>query len=467
MRVSRTPPPSEPRDRRIPATLPAQAVRQQAISPLQSLAFYVAVMVLFLVQSRVLEQVAAGLGASLHLLLVLSVLALVLVVLGGGLRQALSNRPAALLALLTALFLLSVPFSVWKGGSVGLMLLWFRSLFYFVIVAGSVVSVRQCKQAMYALACAGVAIGIESLLAASETSERLQLETAGSLSNPNDLAFFLIFSIPFCILVTLAATRKVFKAVGIVIAFALLLAVFRTGSRGGIVLAVVLFAMLFLAASPILRFVGTLCVVILVAVGIAIVPHSVLERYRLMTTTVAENPEAGRSTEEEKAVESSINRMELLKTSIRYTFRHPLVGVGPGMFGVAVNDDFKATKDQEEIGVAWHATHNTYTQISCETGIPALVVFVSILGYGLRTTFRLYRGLRGRPELGVIRNCAYCLWLAFVLYAVNGIFMSIGYAPFLPILAALTFCVHRAASAQVRILEYTRKQPQAAAVRAM
>ena len=304
----------------------------------------------------------------------------------------------------------------------------------------------------------------QALFAASETSERLKLDTAGSLSNPNDLAFFLIFSVPFCILVTLAANEYFFKGAGIVAAFGLLLAAFRTGSRGGIVLAVVLFAMLFLAASPILRFVGTLSLVMLLAIGIFIAPHSVIERYQLMTTTGAENPNAGLSTEEERAVESSIDRMELLKTSIRYTLRHPFLGVGPGMFEVAVSDDFSKTKDQEEINMAWHATHNTYTQISCEAGIPALVVFVSILVYGLRTTFRLHRSLRGRPEFAVIRNCAYCLWLAFVLYAVNGVFMSVGYAPFLPILAALTFCVHRAASAEVHILECARQKSQPASV---
>ncbi len=468
MRVSQASLPPEPGARRRQAPLPAQIAAQQAISPLQSLAFYVAVVVLFLVHSRVLEQLAAGLGGATYLLRILSLLAIVLVVLAGGLWSALSNRPAALLLLLTALFLLSVPFSSWRGGSVEIMFMWFRSLFYFVIVAGSVVSVRQCKNAMYALAFAGVAIGIESLFAASETSDRLKLDTAGSsFSNPNDLAFFLIFSVPFCILVTLAANKYLLKGAGIVAAFGILLAVFRTGSRGGIVQTLVLFAMLFLAASPILRFVGTLSVVILVAVGISIAPHSVLERYRLMTTPGAGNPEAGLSVEEEHAVESSINRMELLKTSIRYTFRHPFLGVGPGMFGVAVNDDFNKTKDQQEIGLIWHATHNTYTQISCEDGIPALVVFVSILVYGLRTNFRLYRSLRGRPELAVIRHCAWCLWLTFIVYAVNGVFMSVGYAPFLPILAALTFCVHRAASVEVRILEFARQKPQPASVPAI
>ena len=117
MRLSQASLPAEPGVRRKQAPLPAEIAVQQAISPLQHLAFYVAVLVLFLVHSRVLEQLAAEVGASTYLLRVLSVLAIVLVVLAGGLPSALSNRPAALLLLLTAVFLLSVPFSSWRGAA--------------------------------------------------------------------------------------------------------------------------------------------------------------------------------------------------------------------------------------------------------------------------------------------------------------------------------------------------------------
>jgi O-antigen ligase len=443
-----------------PVPLRAPTAAQQAVSPLQRIAFFVAVVVLFLVHSRVLEQ----LGGATYLLRILSILAIVLVILTGGLWRALSNRPAALFGLLTALFLVSVPFSAWKGGSVDLMFMWFRSLLYFVILAGAVISVRQCKTAMYTLACGGVAIGIQSIFAASDTSDRLRFEAAGSLSNPNDLAFYLIFSVPCCILLTLTARKFIFKALGAVSALGILLAVFRTGSRGGMVLTCVLFALVFAASSPTLRLVGTLSLAVLLAVGASLAPRSVLDRYREFAASGAENPEAGMSSEERNAIASSINRMDLLKTSIRYTLRHPFLGVGPGMFGVAVTDDYKRTMDQQESGTLWLATHDTYTQISSEDGIPALIVFVSILVYGLRSNFRLYRSLRGRPELTVLRHCAWCLWLTFILYAVNGVFMSIGYAAFLPILTALTFCVQRAASAQVRALDLTRQKSQPAGV---
>ena len=52
--------------------------------------------------------------------------------------------------------------------------------------------------------------------------------------------------------------------------------------------------------------------------------------------------------------------------SIELTIKNPIVGVGPGMFAVAEAEDAQ----EQNIEEVWHETHNAYTQVSSEIGIP-------------------------------------------------------------------------------------------------
>src|SRR6185437_3589419 len=63
-------------------------------------------------------------------------------------------------------------------------------------------------------------------------------------------------------------------------------------------------------------------------------------------------------------------RRDLLMESIRVTLQHPIFGVGPGNFQAYTK--------------SWHVTHNTYTELSSETGIPGLALFLTILYFTFR-----------------------------------------------------------------------------------
>ena len=118
------------------------------------------------------------------------------------------------------------------------------------------------------------------------------------------------------------------------------------------------------------------------------------------------------------------------------------------MFPVAILDKHKASGGFADEEPAWRETHNAYTQISSECGLVATALFVGILVYALRANIRIYRNL-GNPADA--RACAYCLLLASIVYAVNGIFMSIAYGFALPMLAALTACLEHASAASMRV----------------
>jgi len=58
-------------------------------------------------------------------------------------------------------------------------------------------------------------------------------------------------------------------------------------------------------------------------------------------------------------------RYELLVESLKITARRPIFGVGAGQFA--------------SYSGMWQPTHNTYTELSSESGIPALVLFLLVI----------------------------------------------------------------------------------------
>ena len=73
------------------------------------------------------------------------------------------------------------------------------------------------------------------------------------------------------------------------------------------------------------------------------------------------------------AVESTEARKLLFQRSLRATVERPLFGVGPEQFP---NYRGKGGRAQETREVLWYGTHNSYTQISSESGIPAIIFYV-------------------------------------------------------------------------------------------
>src|SRR5207302_203962 len=60
---------------------------------------------------------------------------------------------------------------------------------------------------------------------------------------------------------------------------------------------------------------------------------------------------------------SYVARQGLLIRSLELAARHPLFGVGPGMFGDVRNSG------------GWHSAHNSYTELAAEAGLLASVFF--------------------------------------------------------------------------------------------
>jgi O-antigen ligase len=157
---------------------------------------------------------------------------------------------------------------------------------------------------------------------------------------------------------------------------------------------------------------------------------------------------------------SARQRLELLKTSLLFTIQNPILGVGPGQFAAA--EDKKATALGRPRGV-WLGTHNTYTEISSEAGIPALLFYVAcmvVCWKELRWAERFHsRNLF--VDSAQWAAAGFTLRLSLINYAIFYFFEHIAYSPFLPSLAGLIFAYSTATRRLV--VETAQQRPPAPA----
>jgi len=147
------------------------------------------------------------------------------------------------------------------------------------------------------------------------------------------------------------------------------------------------------------------------------------------------------------AIGSMESRLTVLMASIRMTIQNPVFGVGPGNFP-SVMWDQAALRGRRS---AWLVTHNTYTQVSSETGIPGLVLLLAVLFACLKVVNSI---LKAKPPAGPIYppqvvNAAFFLRACIVSVSVGCLFLSMAYTSVLYILAMLAAALQRTARQQV------------------
>lgn len=104
---------------------------------------------------------------------------------------------------------------------------------------------------------------------------------------------------------------------------------------------------------------------------------------------------------------------------------------------------------------AWLGTHNSYTQVSSELGIPALIFYLAAMCFALRDTYRVYRQCRGEPRLNALANTAIGLHYALIVFAVTILFEHIAYTVMLPVFGAFAAALYRTAQVEIERVKST------------
>ncbi len=212
---------------------------------------------------------------------------------------------------------------------------------------------------------------------------------------------------------------------------------FRTGSRGAMIGFVVMLLVVFLRASIMGKPKIMMAGVLFMGVVLTTMPGTLISRYK----TVADEDDAAEmgGAMAESAGASMQSRKLLLRHSLIFTIKHPLFGVGPGMFVVADDAYMKSLGLRRG---AWLGTHNSYTQVSSEVGIPAFLFFAAAVVMSLKGPYQVYKRTCGDPRLEEMGDMALALHYCMLIYAVTILFEHIAYTITLPVFGGLAAAWH-------------------------
>lgn len=423
-----------PPARLLPVAAPTidQAFLAEESSALRRVGFFCVLLFVFFRFSLLHEMIALKLGFDTHLVVLVGLPTLFLTVAVGGLRRTLQGNRLAFYWLAFSLWLAAaIPTSFWISGSITSVAGYFKSQVPMLfLVAGMVLTWKELVQIFTAIGISAI-INVAAASMFQRGDGRLALEL-GTIGNSNDYVAHLLFVLPFLVFVILTRRNIVLRVASLgVLAYGLYLAA-GTGSRGGLLAFAAVCLMMLTRASMRQRLGFVIALIILVPATYVALPRSIIERYRTMFSdeTTQQNREA---------VESKEARTYLFRRSVSFTLEHPIFGVGPGEFMDFEGDDAA----QEGRNGAWHVTHNAYTQVSSEAGLPAFFFFITGIGSCFLMLNRVYREARKIPGLKMIANAAFCCQLSMVGFCTAIVFLSLSYSMYLLTMASIAIALER------------------------
>jgi len=315
---------------------------------------------------------------------------------------------------------MTVPMSpVWRGGAFNTMRDFTKVLPIIIVMALVVNTIVKLRWLILVQTASVVTVAVVTIWKGHQLRGRLEGALGGVYLNANDLAFVIAITVPLCLYFLFRSRSTLWKALWALAILVMVYTVFLTASRSGLISLV--------AAATIclwefaIRGRRRYLLVVAVVAGIAFwvfAGNGVRSRFDATAQTT--------DADQASAYLSSQQRRDLFVQSLKVTARHPLFGVGPGNFQV--------------VSGSWHVTHNSYTQMSSEGGVLALVLYIMILWRGfanLAATERLSSSVADR------RMLAGALRASLVAFVLGSFFASEAYQFFPYFFVAYTTALYR------------------------
>ncbi len=395
-------------------------------NPLRKAAFYCGVVLVFIRFSMLHQILTYVTGVNSYLLYIFGIPVLLAVVATGGLSRLLRQRATRYWLLFGAWMIIAIPFSFWKGGSAGTVASYWRTeLIMLFAIGGLVETWRECRVMLYSISAAGVVDIVSARLFGRLDEEgRLSL-VVGSVANANDFAAHLLFVLPFLFWVVQSARSSLLRIIALVGIGAGMYLILATGSRGGAVALGIEIVFAAFAAAPRQRKRIFIAAAVLLLAAVMIAPERAFQR----TLSFSDN----HSPISAEARESMESREYVLRQSISFTFEHPLVGVGPGQFSTYEGNQSRA----EGKHGYWRETHNSFTKVSSECGVPALIFYLAAIILTFRLLGTIRKQAQGVSGLENIATAVFSMRLAMIGFCVAIFFLNFAYTFYLPAMTGL------------------------------
>lgn len=281
-----------------------------------------------------------------------------------------------LVALVGVLILSALLSPIWKGGALMSTLDFAKVSIAWVLTFLLVTSFKRLRFIIYIQAVSVVVISAVSIIM-GHNQPRLEGVIGGIYSNPNDLAFAVVLTLPFC-LAFLLTSKSILMKLGWVVGMLIMgLTLVLTASRAGFITLLISGVVTLWHFGVKGRRPALIATTLFVSVLLLIVAGGPL--MRRMGAFV----NRGDSQESARAYDSYEQRKFLMVKSLECIAHYPILGVG--------------VKNFQVYSGVWANVHMTYLEIAAEGGIPSLVLYLLFFG----RAFSNLKKLRRRKDLDV------------------------------------------------------------------
>lgn len=355
-------------------------------------------------------------------------LVLIAFVIAGNHFRLLSTSFGKYYACLAVWWVVASVFSMYRRESFAILTNYFSRLYIIpFLFAGLVTTASQVRKLMYCFAWGYVLIVLYCFKIGGITEDGRFIIPNTTLANPNDLALHLLLGASF-IIVLFGGKFTRLVAIGALPLLANF--VLRTGSRANLltIFVIVLMSLKILPAKQRMA----LLVTGLLSMALVLPFMNKASLARLTTVFATEGSDYAFAN---RAVGSTEARKELQRKAVIISFQNPLFGVGPGQFALATEEYVRGITGNKS---TWQVTHNTYTQVSAETGFPGLICFGACVLLCIRINYRNYKLCLVSPVIQEYTLNCYALLVGSVVYGFGVLFCSIAYDYHVPILIGFT-----------------------------
>lgn len=328
------------------------------------------------------------------------------------------SREYVYAGLLLAWSIATVPFSLWPGGSVGVIVnVFLKAIVVFWLLGRVITTVPRLKFIAWTLTLISVLLSVSAITTflgrggfqnagLAQGLARISGYNAGLTGNPNDLALMIDLILPLTLALT-ACTRSLWARLFLWILILLdISAVMTTYSRAGFLVAATIMILYFISLWRRGKHVLVVLVVLGCVAAIPMVPQGYIGRLATITDYRADR------------TGSAEERWADMKEAAVYIGRNPIIGVGIGMSDLGLNE-FRGPK--------WKSVHDVYEQYGMDLGIPGALLFILLLYEtlkGCRYAVRIGSKTPGGEEL---RYLSEGVWLGLAGFAVAAIFYPDAY----------------------------------------
>jgi hypothetical protein len=315
----------------------------------------------------------------------------------GRTKRTLKDLPkeARLLLIMIVLLYVGAFLSpVWRGGAVTRTIDFSKVYVAWVLVFLLITTFDRLRRIIFIQAFSVVVVCAAALVKGHSTP-RLEGVLGGIYSNPNDLAFAIVLSMPFALAFMVTAKNALRKVLWLVGMLVMAVAIFETASRAGFIDLIISgsVALYFFAIKGkrpyLIVATGLIGVVIMAAAG-----GKLFDRFAALS---------GNSATEQSAYGSFEDRKYLMYRAVDAIEHYPILGIGLRNFST--------------YSLIWHDVHMTYLQVCAEGGIAVLVLYLMFFWRGFKNLKILRRTKNLDPDIVLFIGALQSSLVGFVVGA--------------------------------------------------